>query len=43
MKEVFKKLFGIEPMSKSEKDFICFLPCFVCFFFMVVFLAAVIG
>lgn len=43
MKEVFKKLFGLEPMSTAEKEAVILLPFVAGFGFIMVVLAAILG
>lgn len=43
MKEVFFKLFGLEPMSTAEREAVILLPFVAGFGFIMVVLAAVLG
>lgn len=43
MKEVFKKMFGLEPMSAEEREALRLLPAVLGFGFIMVVLASVLG
>ena len=43
MKEIFKKLFGIEPMSAEEREAVAMLPAVLVFGWLCLAMAVVLG